>query len=54
MINGFIIIAAAGLIAWDAVQKFQSPAEISGNLVMIVAAIGLVVNTGTAYLFWKG
>ena len=54
MINGLIIIAAAGLIAWEAVQKFQNPAEISGNIVMIVAAIGLVVNTGTAFLFWKG
>ena len=54
MINGLIIIAAAGLIAWDAIQKFQNPAEISGNIVMIVAAIGLVVNTGTAFLFWKG
>lgn len=54
MINGLIIIAAAGLIAWDAIQKFQNPVDISGNLVMIVAAIGLVVNTGTAFLFWKG
>jgi len=54
MINGLIIIAAAGLIAWDAIQKFQDPSEISGNIVMIVAAIGLVVNTGTAFLFWKG
>lgn len=54
LFNGIIIIAAAGLIAWDAIRKFQSPAEISGNLIMIVAAIGLVVNTGTAFLFWKG
>ena len=53
MINGVIIIAAAGLIAWDAVQKFQNPVDIPGNIVMIVAGIGLVVNTGTAFLFYK-
>lgn len=53
MTNGMIIIAAAALIAWDAIRKFQNPVEVSGNVMMIVAAIGLVVNTGTAFLFWK-
>ncbi|MDX5430491.1 MAG: cation diffusion facilitator family transporter [Bacteroidota bacterium] len=53
MINGVLIIAAAVLIAWDAIQKFQNPVDIPGNIVMIVAAIGLVVNTGTAFLFYK-
>jgi len=53
MINGILIIGAAALIAWDAIQKFQNPVEIPGNVVMIVAAIGLIVNTGTAFLFYK-
>ncbi len=52
--NGVIIIAAAVLIGWEAIDKFQNPIRVSGNIVMIVAAIGLVVNLGTAFLFWKG
>ena len=54
LINGAIIIAAALLIGWEAIDKFQNPVKVSGNIVMIVAAIGLVVNVGTALLFWKG
>ncbi|HLS31773.1 MAG TPA: cation diffusion facilitator family transporter [Flavobacteriaceae bacterium] len=53
MFNGILIIGAAGLIAWNAIQKFQNPVNIPGNIMMIVAAIGLVVNTGTAFLFYK-
>ncbi|MFW5707373.1 MAG: cation diffusion facilitator family transporter [Bacteroidota bacterium] len=53
MLNGILIIGAAGLIAWNAVLKFQNPVEIPGNIVMYVAAVGLVVNTATALLFYK-
>lgn len=53
LINGLLIIGAAVIIAWDAIQKFQDPVSIPGNIVMIVAAIGLVVNTSTAFLFYK-
>ena len=54
LINGAIIIAAAVLIGWEAIDKFRNPVQVSGNIVMIVAAVGLVVNVGTALLFWKG
>lgn len=54
LINGILIIVAAGFILWDAIQKFQNPVAIPGKKVLIVAAIGLVVNTGTALMFMKG
>ncbi len=54
LINGLLIIGASGLILYDAIQKFQHPVEIPGNTMMLVAAIGMVVNTGTALLFLKG
>lgn len=54
LFNGLLIVVAAGLIAMEAIDKFTHPVEVAGNTVMIVAAIGLVVNTGTALLFWKG
>ena len=52
-INGILIIGASILIAWDAIREFQNPAPIPGDVIMIVAAIGLVVNSGTAFLFYK-
>lgn len=54
LVNGLLIFAAAGLILWDAIEKIQNPVAIPGNTLMIVAAIGIVVNTGTALLFMKG
>jgi cobalt-zinc-cadmium efflux system protein len=54
LINGLLIVGASGFILYDAIQKFQNPVEIPGNTMMLVAAIGIVVNTGTALLFVKG
>ncbi|MCX2744181.1 cation diffusion facilitator family transporter [Mangrovivirga sp. M17] len=54
MFNGLLIIGAAGFILYDAIQKFKSPVEIPGDTLMIVAGIGLIVNSGTALLFMKG
>lgn len=54
MVNGLLIVGASGFILWDAVGKFQSPVEIPGTTLMIVAGIGVLVNTGTALLFMKG
>lgn len=54
LFNGLLIIIASGFILWDAIQKIQNPIEIPGSTIMIVAGIGLVVNTGTALMFMKG
>ncbi len=54
LLNGVLIIAAAGLITWEAVHKLQEPVAIPGNVIMIVAGIGVVINTATALLFMRG
>lgn len=54
LFNGLLIIIASGFILWDAIQKIQNPVAIPGNTIMIVAGIGLLVNTGTALMFMKG
>ncbi len=52
LINGILIFAAGGIITWDTIQKLQNP--VPGNIIMIVAGIGVVINTITALLFMKG
>lgn len=52
--NGILLMLAAGAIAVEAVQRFGSPQPVAGNTVMIVAAIGIVINTATALLFMSG
>lgn len=54
LINGLLIFAAAVLILRDAILKIQAPVEVPGNVIMIVAGIGVLINTGTALLFMRG
>jgi cobalt-zinc-cadmium efflux system protein len=49
-----LLFGAAIAIGWDAIGKFNNPEPVAGNQIMIVAAIGVVINTITALLFMKG
>ena len=52
--NSVLLLVAVGAIGWEAIQRFADPPAIRGGTVMIVAAIGIVVNLGTAMLFARG
>ena len=54
ILNALLLFAAMGFIGWDAWHKIVNPQPVAGISVMIVAAIGVVVNTITALLFMKG
>lgn len=54
LLNALLILGAAGIVAWDAIQKFQHPAEVAGMTIVLVAGIGVVINTLTALMFMKG
>jgi len=52
--NAIILLVAMGGIAWEAVQRFRDPSPVAGMTIIIVAAIGVVINTATALLFLSG
>jgi len=52
--NAILLLIAVGAIAWEAVQRFSHPAPVAGTTVMIIAGIGIVINTATALLFLSG
>jgi cobalt-zinc-cadmium efflux system protein len=52
--NAVLLLFAVGAIALEAVQRLGSPAPVPGATVMIVASIGIVINTATAMLFMRG
>ncbi len=54
ILNALMLFGAVFLIARDAVGKFKDPDPVAGTQVMIVAAVGVVINTLTALLFMKG
>lgn len=54
ILNAILLFGAVAAIGWDAVEKLQNPQPVGGKQVMIVAGIGVVINTFTALLFMKG
>ena len=52
--NAGLLLIAVGAIAIEAVQRLRHPAPVAGGTVMIVAAIGIVINVGTALGFMRG
>ena len=54
LINAALLLLVTGGIAWEAILRFRHPTEIVGMTVIIVAAVGVVINTATALLFMSG
>lgn len=52
--NAVILLLGCGAIAAEAVGRFGNPQPVAGNVVIWVAAIGIVINGATALMFMKG
>jgi len=52
--SAILLLVALGGITWEAIGRFGNPTPIEGATVIVVAAIGVVINTLTALLFIKG
>ncbi len=52
--NSAMMLIAIGAIAWEAIQRLSEPVSVPGSTVMVVAAIGILVNGGTALMFLRG
>ncbi|HID39875.1 MAG TPA: cation transporter [Calditrichaeota bacterium] len=53
-LNALILLVAIGAIIWEAVGRLSNPHPIPGTTVMLVAGIGVLINTVTALLFFSG
>lgn len=49
--NATLLLLAIGGISWEAVRRLASPPPIHASIVIWVAAVGIVLNAGTALLF---
>jgi len=54
LFNAIILLLAVGAITMEAIRKISDPAPIGGTTMMIVAGVGVIINTLTALLFMKG
>lgn len=54
LLSAVLLFVALGGIAWEALERLSSPKPVEGFIIVVVAAIGVLINTATALLFVKG
>lgn len=54
LFNAALLLVAVGAISWEAIQRLMQPEPVGGVTLIIVAAIGIVLNGATAWLFVSG
>jgi cobalt-zinc-cadmium efflux system protein len=54
LVNAVLLLLACGAIAWEAASRLASPPHVAGRTVMIVAAIGIVLNGVSAWMLHAG
>jgi cobalt-zinc-cadmium efflux system protein len=54
LLNSLILLVATGAIIWEAIRRLWAPDEVAGLTVIVVAAIGIVVNGLSAALLMSG
>ncbi len=54
LFNGIILLVATGAIAWEALRRLGGMTDVAGVTVMVIAAVGIVVNGVSAWLLIAG
>src|SRR5690606_451065 len=52
--NAVLLVGLSGALAWEALRRLGAPPEVPGMTVIVVAAIGIAVNLGTALMVSGG
>ncbi|MBK6727645.1 MAG: cation transporter [Xanthomonadales bacterium] len=52
--NAALLLITCGALAVESVRRFTEPAPVPGFWVMVAAAAGLIVNSVSALVFWRG
>jgi len=53
LVNSVLLLISIGAIAVEAFHKIIQPEKIHGEMVSLVALIGLIINAASAFLFFK-
>ncbi len=54
LLNAILLLVASGAISWEAIRRFGEPNPVSGGTIIIVAAVGIFINTVSAFMFFSG
>jgi cobalt-zinc-cadmium efflux system protein len=54
LLNGLLLFGVGAYVLYEAYNRFSDPPDITGLPVMAIAAVGLAINLGSAYLLMEG
>jgi cobalt-zinc-cadmium efflux system protein len=54
LFNALLLLVAIGGIVWESIHRLIEPTPVAAGTMMVVAAIGILVNGFTAFLFMSG
>ena len=54
LFNAVFLLVTVGGLSWEAIRRLGTPEPVAGKTMMAVAAVGIVVNALTAWLFASG
>jgi cobalt-zinc-cadmium efflux system protein len=53
LLNAVILLISIGAIGYEAIFRFQNPQPLPGTTIAIIAAIGIVINGVSAFMFFR-
>jgi len=52
--NAVLLLVSMGAVGWEAIIRLENPPEVHGEIVIWIAAAGIIVNGLSAWLFFAG
>jgi cobalt-zinc-cadmium efflux system protein len=53
LLNAVLLLISIGAIAYEATLRFKYPQPLPGKTIAVIAAIGIVINGASAFMFFK-
>ncbi|GET46464.1 cation diffusion facilitator family transporter [Capnocytophaga felis] len=54
LINAVLLVYIAVKIIVEVIERFDEPPEMTGDMIIVTATIGVIINALSAFLFYKG
>lgn len=54
IINALLLVGTSAIIAYESINKLMHPSIVNEKIVILVAFIGIIINSGSALLFLRG
>ncbi|HET7897686.1 MAG TPA: cation diffusion facilitator family transporter, partial [Flavisolibacter sp.] len=53
LVNAVVLLIAIGILGYESFTRLLHPAPVKGGVIALVAGIGIVINSITAFLFFR-